>query len=173
MCNISSIFFNKCLYFSYYMAGYLLDQLYTHTHTHTHIFKPSMGETRLTDLKPGISATGQTPGDEHLPRAHAQGTRFCPPGSPRHPHRKPDSSWQKEDLQCSSRLEARVTAQPRAPHHAPRVLCRGSSPWLPLHPGAMKATTRKAEGSGERPTKDRRQAGRAHLPQGPNSCRVG
>ena len=26
MYNVSSIFFNKCLYFSYYMAGYLLDR---------------------------------------------------------------------------------------------------------------------------------------------------
>ena len=36
--NVSCIFFNKCLYFSYYTAGYLLDSPYTHTHTHTHIY---------------------------------------------------------------------------------------------------------------------------------------
>ena len=30
---VSYIFFSKCLYFSYDMAGYLLDRLYTHTHT--------------------------------------------------------------------------------------------------------------------------------------------
>ena len=26
MCNVSCVFFNKCLYFSYYMAGYFLDK---------------------------------------------------------------------------------------------------------------------------------------------------
>ena len=35
---VSCIFFNKCLCFSYYMAGYLLDRpcIYTHAHTHIH-----------------------------------------------------------------------------------------------------------------------------------------
>ena len=36
---VSCIFCNKCLYFSYYMAGYLLDRPHTHTHTHnTQVF---------------------------------------------------------------------------------------------------------------------------------------
>ena len=35
MFPVSCIFFNKWLYFSYYMAGYLLYRLHTHTHTHT------------------------------------------------------------------------------------------------------------------------------------------
>ena len=36
---VSCIFFNKCLCFSYYMAGYLLDRpcIYTHSHTHIHV----------------------------------------------------------------------------------------------------------------------------------------
>ena len=34
------IFFNKCLYFSYYMAGYFLDSpLYIYVHIHIHIFR--------------------------------------------------------------------------------------------------------------------------------------
>ena len=37
MDNVSWIFFNKCIYFSYYMVG-CLPSGYTHTHTHTLYF---------------------------------------------------------------------------------------------------------------------------------------
>ena len=38
MSLVSCIFFNKYLYFSYHITGYLLDRLYTHIHIYTHIY---------------------------------------------------------------------------------------------------------------------------------------
>ena len=77
MCNISCIFFNKCLYFSYYMAGYLLDRpyicMYIYTYVHVHTYTPAiMGayrwgkETRWVKLRkegmhPGSAETQVCP----------------------------------------------------------------------------------------------------------------
>ena len=38
MYSVSCIFFNKCLYFSHYVASYLLERLYTHIYAYLLIF---------------------------------------------------------------------------------------------------------------------------------------